>query len=257
MEKTNQEAAYFCHGMPGSEHDARLLQHVDNDVCLITANLLEATSADPISDVLKDFDQGTSEFADGKINVVGFSIGAMVAIKVVAARPKRVGRLTLISPAAPLSLGNFLPHMAGKPVFSLAMKHRGLLRALTVVQGLISSVAPGLLIRQLFAKCGEAEQALLDDPTFREVIAHGFSNSFRQSPEAYVGFVRSYVEDWSADLRRVTCPVELWHGDQDTWAPIAMSQQLQAVFGDTSQLNSVEDTEHYSTLAKVSLAPLT
>jgi pimeloyl-ACP methyl ester carboxylesterase len=256
MSIQKHEAAYFCHGMPGSEDDAKLLQNVDDKVQLIAPNLLNTRSADLMSGVLKQFDERTEGFADGQINVVGFSIGAMVAIKIAVARPRRVGRLTLISPAAPLSLGNFLPEMAGKPVFTLAMKHPKALKLLTRVQGLLSSVAPNFLIKQLFAKCGKAESALIDDPSFRTVIRHGFSNSFQQHPDAYVGFIRSYVEDWSADLNRVNCPVDLWHGMHDTWSPIAMSQKLGDSFSTSAHVSLIQDTEHYSTLTRAHLTSL-
>lgn len=256
MDTQYQEAAYFCHGMPGSEHDVQLIQNVDENVQIFAPNLLHTGSSDPISDVLTAFDKQTKGFANARINVVGFSIGAMVAIKIAAARPKRVGRLTLISPAAPLSLGNFLPNMAGKPVFTLAMNHPNALKILTFGQGLLSSVAPDFLIKQLFAKCGAAEQKLVDSPRFRNVIKRGFSNSFRQHSDAYVRFVRSYVEDWSADLSKINCPVELWHGDQDTWSPISMSYKLNEIIAGPSVVHSMQGKEHYSTLAAVSLASL-
>ncbi|MEP3295516.1 MAG: alpha/beta hydrolase [Pseudoruegeria sp.] len=256
MNAETDEIAYFCHGMPGSEHDARLIKTVDDRVRLIAPNLLTASSLDPMHDLLADFDESTREIADGQINVVGFSIGAMAAIKIAAARPKRVGRLTLISPAAPLSLGDFLPEMAGKPVFDLAITRPRTLRVLTFVQGLVSAVAPGFLIKQLFAKCGPAEKKLIDNKTFQEVIRHSFANSFRRHPAAYVRFVRSYVGDWSSALSNISCPVDLWHGEKDTWSPIAMSHALQEALAGPAHLNSIPDTEHYSTLSEVSLAPI-
>lgn len=256
LDMQKHEAAYFCHGMPGSEHDAQLLGQIDDRVCLIAPNLLHLCSADLTAGVLKGFDTATRDFADGTVNAVGFSIGAMVAIKIAAARPNRVGRLTLISPAAPLSLGNFLPDLAGQQVFKLAKKHPPALKLLTAGQGALSYFAPDFLIKQLFAKCGEAERKLIDDPAFRDILKQGFANSFRRHPDAYMGFVRSYVEDWSADLNSVTCPVELWHGVQDTWSPITMSQALCKGIAGPSTLHSVQGTEHYSTLSRVCLTPL-
>lgn len=256
MTAVTNEVVYFCHGMPGSEHDARLIKAVDDRVRLIAPNLLTGSSLDPMHDLLTSFDESTREIADGQINVVGFSIGAMVAIKIAAARPKRVGRLTLISPAAPLALGDFLPEMAGKPVFDLAIKRPRALRALTFVQGLMSAVAPGFLIKQLFAKCGAAEKKLIDDTTFQEVIRHGFANSVRRHPAAYVRFIRSYVEDWSPALSNIRCPVDLWHGEKDTWSPIAMSHGLRDALAGPVHLNSIPTTEHYSTLAEVTLTPI-
>ncbi len=252
----DSEAIFFCHGMPGSEHDARLLRNIEDDTRMLAPNMLHKGAGDPISDVLKTFDELTIDFADRQVNLVGFSIGAMIAIKIATVRPERVGRLTLISPAAPLSLGDFLPEMAGAPVFNLAIKRPKALRALTFGQGLLSRVSPGFLIKLLFTKCGESEKKLLEDPEFHDVIMHGLSNSFVRGPKIYVQFVQSYVEDWSADLAKVTCAVEIWHGAKDTWSPIAMSYKLCDTIAAPHRLHVVQDGEHYSTLTKASVARL-
>lgn len=242
--------------MPGSEHDARLLRNVEDDIPILAPNMLQAGAEDPIAGVLATFDELTVDFADRQINLVGFSIGAMIAIKIAAVRPERVGRLTLISPAAPLCLGDFLPEMAGATVFNLAIKRPKTLRALTFGQGLLSRFSPGFLLKQLFAKCGEAEKELLEDPQFRDVMAHGHSNSFSRYPDNYLQFVQSYVEDWSADLAKVTCEFETWHGAKDTWSPIAMSHKLCDAIAAPCRLHVVQDGEHYSTLTKAFVARL-
>jgi pimeloyl-ACP methyl ester carboxylesterase len=194
--------------------------------------------------------QGT---ASNKIHLVGFSIGAMVAIKIAAAHPDRISRVTLVSPAVPLQLGDFLPVMAGKPVFDLAMRRPGLLRAVTALQGIATRIAPNFLIKSLFAKCGPAERALLEDQTFQTVMRKALSDSFVHHPKAYLGYISAYVEDWRNDLLRINCDVDLWHGTQDTWSPPEMSQALKDQWGERCTLHRVPGTEHYSTLKHVTL----
>ena len=69
-------------------------------------------------------------------HIVAFSLGAYRAIATAASQPEHVTRLTLISPAAPLELGDFLPHVAGRAVFR-ATRFPPLLRALTAVQAYV------------------------------------------------------------------------------------------------------------------------
>lgn len=253
MQNTTPQAIYFCHGVPGSAHDARLMKHDEDGPILLTPNMFSCNSADPVADAIAQFDKLSADFSDQRINVVGFSIGAMVAIKIAAARPKRVGQLTLISPAAPLDLGDFLPHMAGAAVFKLAMKHPKVLKALTSVQGFILRVWPNFLINQLFAKCGNTEKQLLNDPEFLSILRQSLLNSFCKHPDTYLRFVQHYVGNWSGDLGRITCPVEIWHGAKDTWSPLAMSQAICDAVSGSPILHIVPDGEHYSTLTQVIL----
>ena len=98
---------YFCHGVPGGPEDASLLG-------------IEGVAAPDLfaAAPLAQFDAATAGAPDGSVHLVGFSIGAMVALRLAASRPDKVGKVTLISPAAPLNLGDFLPAMAGKPSIS-------------------------------------------------------------------------------------------------------------------------------------------
>lgn len=240
------EPVFFCHGVPGSAADARLLRAEDGQV--LAPELFWETPGDPMLALLAEFDRMTAGQADGGVHLMGFSIGAMVAIKIAAARPERVGRLTLISPAAPLELGNFLPDMAGAPVFGLAERRPGLLKALTHLQGLMTRLAPGALTRQLFAKCGPRERALLQDSLFREVLHAALKNSYIRNPGKYLWFIRAYVADWSDDLARLNCPVSIWHGTCDSWSPPAMADALCAAIPGGAELHLVDGAEHYSTL---------
>lgn len=187
------------------------------------------------------------------MHVVGFSIGAMAALRLAAARPEAVAQVTVISPAAPLQMGDFLPEMAGAPVFKLASKRPGVLRVLTAVQGLLARKAPGILINQLFAKCGAQEQALLLDTQFQTALATGMRNSFADHRQGYLEYLSAYVADWSEELSEVQAQVEIWHGDADTWAPLAMSEVIRKLVPASCTLHVVPGGEHYSTLKAVRL----
>ena len=250
---TPSDAIFFCHGAPGSTQDANLLLPSGPNTQVFAPDMFCAGPTDVSRHVIKAFDQTTGNIPDGRLHVVGFSIGAMVAIKVAAARPNRVGRLTLISPAAPLSLGDFLPDMAGRAIFDMALNRPRTLRFVTKAQAVLSRVLPNMLINQVFAKCGTLEKELLDDAGFRAIIQHGFHNSFREHPNAYIGLLHSYVGDWSAEIAQVFCPTEIWHGDKDTWSPISMAHALVQALPNGANLNVVQNGEHYSTLKQALL----
>ncbi|SDX76665.1 Pimeloyl-ACP methyl ester carboxylesterase [Ruegeria halocynthiae] len=243
----------FCHGMPGSTADAELLSKANPGIEVIALNLLSFEPKAIDAELCDAIDALVSKTDDECVHVVGFSIGAMAAIKVAASRPNLVCQLTLISPAAPLFIGDFLPKMAGKSVFELAMKRPRILRFLTCLQSLLTRFFPETMVKVLFAKCGAAERVLLEEETFNSIVKKALSESFVQSPAAYLAFISAYVADWSETLSAVQCDVVLWHGTNDTWSPVEMSHSLKGVFGENATINLVQGAEHYSTLIQAEL----
>lgn len=218
---------------------------------VVAPNLFDVSGKAPLTALLEVFDTAVADSGQEGVHVVGFSIGAMAALRLASARPEKVGEVTVVSPAAPLSLGDFLPNMAGAPVFKLAMKQPTVLGMLTALQGLLARNAPGVLINQLFAKCGIQERALLQDASFVACLKAGMRNSFGPYRDGYLAYLAAYVDDWSAELAQVQAPVEIWHGDKDTWAPLAMAEALNKVLSAPCALHVVPEGEHYSTLKAV------
>lgn len=247
------ETIVFCHGMPGSPADAELLRRANPKADIIPLRLLDLDPEAVDTGLGAAFDAAVNLEDHNNIHLVGFSIGAMAAIKIAVARQVSVARLTLASPAAPLSLGNFLPDMAGKQVFLLAMRHPRMLDFLTGFQRLMTRISPAHTMNLLFSNCGPVEKELLNEPDFRGAMAKALSHSFIERPDTYLAFLRAYVADWSNVLSEVCCPVELWHGTGDTWSPYEMSAALKNAFGEKATLHSVQSAEHYSTLARVVL----
>lgn len=121
--------------MPGSEADAELLRQTNPDAKIIALPLLDAVSENLDLDIQNAFDAALDQAGESQVHLVGFSIGTMVAIKLAAMRPENVSQLSLISAAAPLSLGNFLPKMAGKTCVRLGYEASQIAAASDVVSG--------------------------------------------------------------------------------------------------------------------------
>src|SRR6056297_2961557 len=140
--------------------------------------------------------RGKIDLPQGPLHLVGFSLGAALALRLAAQRPDKVTRLTLISPAAPLDLGHFLPDMAGQAVFKAA-RHRSVFHALTMVQAGMVRLAPGLLARQLIATCDASDRALLTSTQgaciFRQILCQGYG----VNRPAYLREVPHYVQPWA------------------------------------------------------------
>ena len=227
----------YVHGLPGSPEEVRLIFPADREPVATLApwqveNVLERHAADDVPPA----------------RIVAFSLGAHAAIEATARYPGTVRELFLVSPAAPLQLGNFLPAMAGAPVFRTAKLGRAPLAALTIAQSLALRLAPDRLIDNMFVRTAPAERALLGEPAFRRVIAIGLHSSLVAERANYLDAVLRYVADWAPVLSRIQCPVTIVHGDADAWAPPAMAEALAAHLSVDTMMKMLSGEGHYGAL---------
>ncbi|MDT8991194.1 alpha/beta hydrolase [Curvibacter sp. APW13] len=241
----------YFHGAPGGLAEAQALQADAQRLGLrvICQERFAAPSALAGEAYFQALADDVARHAQGQpVDLVGFSIGTFVALQVARLLGAQVRSLHLVSAAAPLEGGDFLPAMAGRPVFQLAQRQPHLLRALTAVQGLLARVAPDALLGSLFASAQGADQALRTDPAFRQRTLHDLRRCFNALRSGYVRDVVAYVQPWHAQLRGVAAPTHLWHGDADNWSPPAMARYLQQQLPDCVECQVLPGLSHYSTL---------
>ena len=189
-----------------------------------------------------------ARFPEGALRLVGFSLGAAAALRTAPALGGRVERIDLVSPAAPLQLGDFLGHMAGAPVFRAALAGRGAFAALTFMQAQAARLAPAGMAAALMAKARGEDRALAADPRFIAALAQSLRHSLIDSRPAYTAEIRAYVADWRAELAKVHQPVCIWQGSEDDWTPPAMAEALAAALPGRLQVAMIEGLSHFSTL---------
>lgn len=185
-----------------------------------------------------------SAFASTATHLIGFSLGAHAALRYASENPW-VTQIDLISPAAPLELGDFLPHMAGRPVFNAARANR--LSLLTHTQALLLRTAPNLFLKMLFQSAPAADQAILNNPIQRKILHDSYRSSILDNRNAYLNAVTNYVKPWHDLLALIRCDVRIWYGTADTWAPPQMAQALAATLPNAT-LVAHDTLGHYSTL---------
>lgn len=179
------------------------------------------------------------------VDVVGFSIGAFVAMQVCLRLGRQVGQLHLISAAAPLEAGPFLDAMAGGTVFRLARRAPAVFKLLTRWQGWL---APRTLLRMLFASAEGQDRALARDPAFQALLIDVLRACFTAGMPGYVRDVRAYVRPWAGTLEALAVPTHLWHGSQDNWSPPAMAQWLAGALPGHAGSRMFGGLSHYSCL---------
>jgi pimeloyl-ACP methyl ester carboxylesterase len=189
--------------------------------------------------------------ADGPQRVVAFSLGAMSALRIAADHPELVTELVLIAPAAPLTLGDFLPEMAGRPVFEAAI--RGGMRFKSFVYGQASAIRlmPQSFLESLFRGAPVHDKALLVDPDIMDGLIVAWRSALLDARAAYREELTAYVSDWSDVLPRVAVPTVIHMGAADSWVPPAMIRALASRLGQAPELHEHAGLGHYGTANKV------
>lgn len=179
--------------------------------------------------------------------VIGFSLGAVPAMRLAAQWPERIAHLHLVSPAAPLQLGDFLPDMAGGQLFRMARDRPRLFRFVARLERLVARIAPRFLMRQLMAGAAGGDRFLARDPRFVDGMAGVLRNGLGCDHRGFAAEVTAYAGDWRGILASIGTPSTIWQGEADNWTPASMGQALhRALPGST--LRQLPGLSHYSTL---------
>lgn len=233
--KRKNSIPIYIHGLPGSYQEIEPLSN--GQVINISPFGLEG-----FEKLLKP---------DETYKIIGFSLGCMTAIEVAANYPKQVEELILISPAAPLELGDFLDKMDGRFVFKAAQSSQTLFWLLSLSQNIMARFTPNFLMHKMFGESCDAELELLKNPEFVRIFQNGLKQSLVHVSAQYRQAIVRYIEPWHELLPKVQCPVQIWHGTLDTWTPFEMGEALNIAFSDRSEIITCEGLGHYSTLYKV------
>lgn len=246
-----QATTLYFHGLPGS---AAELSGFGPEIAAravhfhVVARGDALAVGDPSGYFRRLAEQILRQFPGGPLHLVGFSAGAAAALRVAPLLGGRVQQIDLVSPAAPLNLGNFLGDMAGAPVFRAALAGRAPFAMLTWLQAQVARLVPARLAATLIAGALGADRALAADPRFIASLGQSLRTSLLGSRAAYTAEIRAYVTDWRDDLARVDQPVSIWQGSEDNWTPPAMAQALAAALPSRPRLTMLDGLSHFSTL---------
>lgn len=247
----NGRLVIYFHGAPGSPEECRIFEHeakahnltfICFDRFTVDSSLTGAAYYPFLAaEILKK--------ARGKqVDVVGFSIGAFVALQTCRYLGETVRNLHLISAAAPLEAGDFLDAMAGKRVFQLAKTAPVLFMLLSYWQGLLALLFPKMLFQLLFASSTGKDKALTANREFKSSLTSILKSCFVSRISGYVRDINAYVSPWGESLADITATTYIWQGAEDNWSPKAMATYLASVIPQCVQIEIVDELSHYSCL---------
>lgn len=240
----------YFHGVPGGPAELNLFgPEISARLCKFFVARRDFSKQPPNTDRFALIANAIRQkYPDQPLQLIGFSLGAAAALRVAPLLGVQVEGIELISPAAPLDLGEYLGEMAGAPVFRCAKNYPIAFNALSKGQSWLAKASPFTLYSALFSSAQGADIDLRDDPQFRSLMAHQLRKCLVSSLDTYRSEIRLYVGDWSQLLSKVTQPVSIFHGRSDNWSPVEMASDLAKTLPNCKSLEIMDGHSHYSTL---------
>lgn len=158
--------------------------------------------------------------------VAGLSGGAPYALACARRIPERLIGTALISGMAPpdeverslplaargtMALARFAPRLAELPVGLMAFSLRR---------------APGLYAKQALAGAPPADHQVLRRPAVFAALKAEHEEAFRQGNRGPTVEVALLARPWGFELKEVTAPVHLFHGEEDRNIPVSAARQV-------------------------------
>ncbi|PCI70063.1 MAG: alpha/beta hydrolase [Gammaproteobacteria bacterium] len=178
----------YFHGAPGSPEECSIFdKHAKeyglNIVCFDRFSIDSSIQGEDyykfLADAIDDKINGE------KVDLIGFSIGCHAAIETSIHLKDKVKNLHLISAAAPLDGDEFLDGMAGKMVFTIAMKQPFIFTLLSYWQAFLSKFVPGVLFKMLFARAKGEDKKLAKTTEFKKYITPALTHCFNFNVKGY------------------------------------------------------------------------
>lgn len=241
----------YFHGVPGAPGEAALFdrlgkEHGLNVLCFDRFALDRSPKGEAYFCALAEVISGMAGGAS--VDLIGFSIGAFVALQTCRHLGAGVRSLHLVSAAAPLEAGDFLGAMAGGGFFRLARTAPKLFEYLSRGQGLLARSFPAALFSLLFASATGEDRTLAADTEFQARMTETLRDCFVERTPGYIRDIEAYVQPWGARLSEVATEIHIWHGRLDNWSPVAMSDYQALAIPVCSQVEILEGLSHYSCL---------
>ncbi|MFM2410663.1 MAG: hypothetical protein RL481_1491 [Pseudomonadota bacterium] len=241
----------YFHGLPGSGGELALFDDVPYGKLahmFVPIRDSSRTQSDCTAYMDSITRQIEARFPEGPIHLIGFSLGAFVAIHIATLLKNRVERIDLVSAAAPLEMGDFLKEMAGRIVFQAAQSSPFLFSLMVKWQSWAARLFPNMLFKAIFANTAGQDRELAATPAFQKGMAKILNDSLGRNAHIYQSEIAFYVSGWATSLAKVKQPVTLWQGQADNWTPPAMADALQQALPHLCSRRDLMGLSHYSTL---------
>lgn len=247
----NGRLVIYFHGAPGAPEECGVFDldgksHGLTFICFDRFSVDSSVSGETYYKLLAG--EISRKAAGKRVDVIGFSIGAFIALQTCRYMTDGVKSLHLVSATAPLEAGDYLDAMAGRQVFQLAKTFPALFILLSYWQRLLALFFPDALFRVLFASAAGHDKALTADREFQSSVTQVLRLCFVDRVRGYARDIEAYVHPWETILPDVSVNTHIWHGAEDNWSPKLMADYLKSAIPGCASAKIFNGLSHYSCL---------
>jgi pimeloyl-ACP methyl ester carboxylesterase len=252
-----QPVILLIHGFPGCSDHGKLMSGSPlwNSFRLIALDRPGYGSSEPQKKITPLKFAAQVEYLLNHLKIDKFSIlsvsgGAPYSMAIAYHLKKRVQRVTSIGGVAPLSPFNFL-YMNSQQ------------KKAWIIQNLVPGPVLNKLAQKLWKKntlyldkllftrmdsFSAADQKILKDPKLGPELVKSMKIALKNGPEGVLTDMKVYAKQWGFPLKKINCPVTLWHGGQDDVVHVKFARDMKRKLP-RAKINFIENEGHYSLLA--------
>ncbi|MCB5167107.1 alpha/beta hydrolase [Streptomyces bambusae] len=228
---------FLLHGTPGSRLGPapRGMVLYQRRIRLITHDRPGYGSSDrrpgrSVADAAQDVAAIADALGLDTFAVVGRSGGAPHALACAALLPGRVTRCATLVGLAPRDADG-LDWFDGMTTFNVreytsATAAPEELAARLIPRSDAIARDPGRLLEELRLELTDNDRIIVSDAGLRLMLERNYREGLRHSPYGWLDDIHAFSGPWGFDPADITCPVLLWHGEQDVFSPVGHSRWL-------------------------------
>ena len=228
-------ALFFFHGTPGSRFALTVNDPIAN-VSGLKIILPErpgfGESSPKKNRTISDWPADVEELADTlsirNFHVSGSSGGGPYAIACGVAMPERVQSVLLFNTTAPMELSNSKENMAFANRFGAwTAKYAPWILKMAIkssAKSLLSS--PEKFVDALRKQLCRSDMEILSDSNYEAAVIRDLQAAVRHETHGHYSDSMLMMRPWNVDFTKLKSDVFLWHGEEDTLAPIQNVKHL-------------------------------
>ena len=183
-----------------------------------------------VAEAARDVEAIANELGIGRFAVVGRSGGGPHALACARLLPKRVVRTAVLVSVAQVDAAglDWFAGMAPSNIddYRTAMEDQTKLIQRLRVRAHRTNRDPESMLALLIPQMSGPDRRVVGDIGIRRLILATYAEALRHGPDGWIDDVLALRGDWGFDLRGITGPVLLWHGEDDTFAPVSHTHWL-------------------------------
>lgn len=245
---------FYFHGFPGSRLEAGCFHNaaVVNHYRLIGIDRpgMGMSSIEPKRSILS-WATDVANFADclgiDRFSIIGHSGGAAFVVACAYVIPQRLNGVAIVSGMAPLDNPESKIGMTHgqKVIYKLVKTIPWLTSIMMKITNKMLKSANKKMMEKMLKQLPEVDKIIFRDPEYRQLLISNTLEAFKQGVTGAAKEMKLLFKPWDFKLEKITCPVTIWQGMQDTQAPLSHAK-IYAKLIPNAHLELIENEGHHS-----------